>query len=103
MVHTERMGHAGGLHLLASLLSRELFVLTEVYQSAELAERVAAGVDRDDRNPGSDGAPDRRAERRGIGNTHYEPIDLRRDRGIDELAHGRKVKGGRCLVVGDHI
>ena len=65
-------------------------------------EEVAAGVDRDDRDAGLHGAPDRRRQAR-LRDRDDEPVGLGRDRLVDQRAHPlERVDVGR-LVVDEHV
>ena len=106
LTHSARRD-ARAAHPLAGLQARLVLGLADVGEHAELAELVAAGVDRDDRDAGLDRGLDRRRERLRVRERDDEPVGPVGDRLVDVAAHaldreavGRAVgDGGAALAV----
>ena len=73
--------------------------LANMDQHAEVGEDIATRVHRDDRDAGGNCRSDRVTESVGVRQGHNEPIGLRSDRSVDDLAHLDHVERARSLVL----
>ena len=97
LVDAQRVADAGARHPPPALEPRPVLGLADVGEDAEVAEAVAAGVDRDDRDAGALGAPDRRrAAPATSGSETTSPSSRAGDRLVDQPAHARDVVACRA-------
>ena len=94
----ECVADTAGAHALSRCEPGLVFVLANVEKDSELAEGVAPGVDRDDRNARPFGGVNRRRECGRVGQRDDESSRPGRYRRLDQLAHARDVGAVWCLV-----
>ena len=87
LVDAQRVPHARARHPLAGLDARRVLGLADVREHAQLAELVAAGVDRDHGDVGLHRGLDRGLERRRVGQRDDQPVGPVGDRLVDVAPH----------------